>query len=330
MHQILDFIRSRQRFAITSHERPDGDSIGSELALALALKQLGKTARVFNADPTPEAFQWIPGADDIRIRNRLEGDWEAVVILECSSFERTGIENLSDFFTINIDHHPSCPDYADLNWTDPSVAAVGLLVQQLIERLGVTLSAEIASALYVTVLTDTGSFQHSNTAADTFLSAAGLVRQGANPADIARRVYQSEPLIKLRLLRRALGTLQLHSGGRIASICLSRHDMEETGCRNEHTEGLVHYPLSLRGVEAAAFLRQTPNGYQRISLRSKGNCDVGMVARRLGGGGHLNAAGLTLETGRDEAWSIILQALEEALGNPSAARQDSSSDDLQS
>ncbi|MEE8586601.1 MAG: DHH family phosphoesterase, partial [Acidobacteriota bacterium] len=200
MQQILDFIRSRQRFAITSHQRPDGDSAGSELALALALEQLGKTAAVFNADPTPEAFGWIPGAGAVRIGKRLEGEWDGVIILECSSFERTGIENLADYFTINIDHHPACPDYADLNWTDPSLAAVGLLVQRLIKGLGVTVTAEIASALYVTVLTDTGSFQHSNTAADTFLCAAHLVSQGADPADIARRVYQSDPLIKMQLL----------------------------------------------------------------------------------------------------------------------------------
>ena len=325
--QILDFIRSRQRFAITSHQRPDGDSAGSVLALALALEQLGKTATVFNADPTPEAYRWIPGAGAVRIGNRLEGEWDGVIILECSSFERTGLHNLADYFTINIDHHPACPDYADLNWTDPSLAAVGLLVQQLIEKLGVTVTAEIASALYVTVLTDTGSFQHSNTAADTFLSAAQLVSQGADPADIARRVYQEEPLIKMQLLQRALDTLQLHWGGKIASISLSRRDMEETGCRNEHTEGFVHYPLSVRGVEAAVFLRQASDGSFRISMRSKGNCDVGAVARRLGGGGHSNAAGLTLETSRDEAWSTILQALQEAMGNPAAISQDPSSNE---
>ena len=310
---IIDFIRAHQRLAITSHQRPDGDSIGSELALFLALKQLGKTLTVLNSDPTPEVFGWLPGAEAVHRRDRLSGQWDGIVILECSSFQRTGLKNLDRYFTINIDHHPGCPHYADLNWVDPSAAAVGLLVEQLIEGLGLAVTPEIATNLYVAVLTDTGSFQHSNTTEESLRAAAGLVARGADPARISQRIYLSEPIRKLELLQRALQTLVVHPGGQIASMQLSRIDLQETGCTNQHTEGLVHYPLSLQGVRAAVFAREAADGSLRVSLRSKGACDVGAAARSLGGGGHRNASGVTLQSPFDQAWPQILRTLQKAV-----------------
>ncbi len=315
MQEISKFIREHQEFAITAHARPDGDSLGSELALAAALKQLGKQVEIVNADPHPQAYLGLPGIDHIRRDRRLRGKYDAVFVLETNELARTGLTGLDQHFIINIDHHRNTLPFGNLNFVDANAAAVGEIIFELIRQLGVLITPDIATNLYVAILTDTGSFQFSNTTAHTFRVAEQLVLAGAKPAEIAQSVYMSHPKSKLRLLARVLETLALDPSERIAWVLLTQEMLKETGANPTETEGLVNYPLSLEGVVAVAFFREEGSNRYRVSLRSKDNFDVASVAEYFGGGGHTNAAGLwvdgTFEEVRDKVIAQVAQALEE-------------------
>jgi phosphoesterase RecJ-like protein len=315
MQEILKFIREHQEFAITAHARPDGDSLGSELALAAALKRLGKQVDIVNADPHPQVYADLPGLDQIRRGRRLRGKYDAVFVLETNELARTGLTGLDQYFIINVDHHRNTLPFGNLNFVDPKAAAVGEIIFELIRQLGVPITPDIATNLYVAILTDTGSFQFSNTTAHTFRIAEQLVLAGANPAEIAQSVYMSHPKSKLRLLGRVLETLEIHPSGRIAWVLLTQEMLKEAGADSTETEGLVNYPLSLDGVVAVAFFREEGTNRYRVSLRSKNDFDVASAAEYFGGGGHTNAAGLwiegTFEEARDKVIAQVVQALEE-------------------
>ena len=313
-NEIVKFTKSHKRFAITSHARPDGDSIGSELALALALEELGKTAHVYNADGHPQAFSSMPGIEQIRTTDHLSGQYEAIFVLECNDLSRPKLANLSRYYSINIDHHPGTRPFGNLNWVDTSAAAVGEMIYRLIRGLDVPLTPEISTNLYVAILTDTGSFQFSNTRAETFQIAGELVARGANPGRIAQAVYMSQPHSKVRLLARVLGTLQLHPSKKIAWILLTQEMLKQAAASVNETEGMVNYALFLEGVEMAAFFREENQEHFRVSLRSKREHDVGAVARRFGGGGHRATAGLSMEGPFSEVSDRVIGELERLLG----------------
>ncbi len=311
--KIVRFTLEHDRFAVVSHARPDGDSICSSLALALALEKLGKRAVVVQADPIPSAYRRLPEVQRIRISKRLDGDYQGLFVLESSSFERTGVQGLGSCFTVNIDHHSHAGDFGDINWNDPSRSAVGEMILELILALGAPVDAAIASNLYVALLTDTGSFQFTNTRRETFRVAAKLVELGASPGELARLVYLSQPLAKVRLLERILKSLELHPSGKIAWVALTLEDFSETGGSLGDTEGLVTHPLSIDGVFLVAFFRQETKSEYRVSLRSKGSHDVAEVARRFGGGGHPNAAGFSLSGTQSQVQRRVVAELERLL-----------------
>lgn len=312
-NDIVGFTHAHTRFAITSHARPDGDSIGSELGLALTLKTLGKAVEVVNADPHPQAYASLPGADRIRLADRLEDDYDAVFVLECNDLDRPALKNLDRYYIINIDHHPRTQPFGSLNWVDASASAVGEMIYHLARALGVPLTPEISTNLYAAILTDTGSFQFSNTRPETFAVASDLVAHGADPSAIAQTVYMSQPLTKIQLLASVLNTLELHPSGKIAWIALSDELLARTGASKHETEGIVNYPLSIEGVLMAAFFRQEAADSYRVSLRSKNEYDIGAVAKQFGGGGHKNAAGLSVEGSLDEVKRKVIRSLERLL-----------------
>lgn len=306
---IIDLIQNNNRFLVTSHQRPDGDSIGSQLALANGLRELGKVADIVNADPSPKNLDFLPGVEKIRTDSRAGNNYEVVIVLECNNFERTGIEGLGKLASINIDHHPKNDHFADVNWVDPGASAVGILVFELLEELAVSITPAIAINLYVAILTDTGSFQFSNTNAETFAVARKLVSAGADPGQIAQSVMMNQSESKLRLLARLLATLEFDTSRKIAWITLNQEMLEATGATSEDTEGAVNYPLSVEGVLLCAFFREeSPNSF-RVSLRSKDGLDVGSVAESFGGGGHRNAAGLSVEGSFEEVRDRVLSQL---------------------
>ena len=312
--EIVRFTHSHHRFAVTSHARPDGDSIGSQLAWAMALKNLGKEVMVVNADPCPRPYTELPGSYKIQVAPHLEGSYDGVFVLECNDLARTGVGNLDRYTIINIDHHPKTQPFGDLNWLDSSAAAVGEMIYRLIQKLDLALNAEMASNLYAAILTDTGSFQFSNTRAETFTIVSDLVAAGADPGQLAQLIYQSQPLGKVKLLARLLSGLQLDPSQSIAWITLTRQMLAETGTSLQDTESLVNHPLSIDGVALVAFFREEGTGRYRVSLRSKGEVDVGEVAARFGGGGHQNAAGLSVEGTLEEVEQRVVSELRRLIG----------------
>jgi bifunctional oligoribonuclease and PAP phosphatase NrnA len=293
IHAVLHAIERGQRFAVTAHARPDGDAIGSMLACGMILEQMGKDFDLVSFDRVPRIYTELPCAAMIRQTPVLEGDYDAVILLECDSIERSRLGGLEGRFLINIDHHLSGKNFADVNWIETEACAVAEMIYDLAAISGVQITAEMATCLYTAVLTDTGAFCYAGTDAHTFELASDLVRQGADPALIARRTYFTNPEAKMMLLGAALS--KLHREGNIAWMWITYDDMLRTGAQEEDCEGLVNYAIGIAGVEVAVFMRELEDGRVRLSLRSKGSLNVATVAEKLGGGGHQHASGCTLD-----------------------------------
>jgi phosphoesterase RecJ-like protein len=293
--EIRDAILRKQRFAITSHARPDGDAIGSQLAMAFALRSLGKTVRVIDKDFAPPQFQTFPGVSAIEVSPSVQEEFDAVLVMECADLSRTGVDGFQRSFIINIDHHPGNKMYGAINWFDESAAACGEMVLDVIDALGVSLTAEIATHLYIAILTDTGGFHFSHITPRTFEICRRCTEAGAQPEAIARAVYDNSTLGRLRLMGAVLHNLELESQGRLALANLSLRLLEETGSTQEDSDGLINIPLSVKEIQAVAFFKEISPEQYRVSLRSKGEIDVNRVANTFGGGGHRNAAGCTLD-----------------------------------
>jgi phosphoesterase RecJ-like protein len=297
--EIRDAILARRRFLITSHAKPDGDSIGSQLAMAYALEVLGKEVRVVNADPAPEHYMEFPGVPRIEITRELvertgaQAD-EALIVMESSDLKRTGVAGLEGRFTINIDHHQGNTAFGALNWVDESAAACGEMVFDLIEALGVPLTIEIATHVYLAILTDTGSFHYSNLTPKTFDICRRTTEAGVNPAAMARRVFDQNSFGKLKLIGALLAEMDLLDGGRLAAMYLNDEILNATGTTYNDTEGLINLPLTAKEIRAVVFFKLGADGDIHISMRSKYDVDVRAIAARHGGGGHKNAAGFKL------------------------------------
>ena len=315
--RICDAILSRQRFVLTSHARPDGDSIGSQLAMAYALEALGKEVRLVNADAAPEHYFEFPGVDRIEIRAETTTDADAVIVMECSDLTRTGVAGLGDRFLINIDHHAGNRMYGAINWFDESAAACGEMVFDIIKALGVPLSEEIATHIYLAILTDTGSFHHSNITPRTFDICRQTVEAGVNPTIMARRVYDSNSFGKLKLIGALLDQMLLVDEGRLAIMRMDDAMLEACGCTNNDTEGIINLPLTAREIQAVVFFKTSGADGVRVSMRSKYDVDVRMVASAFGGGGHKNAAGFTvpdrLSDIQDRVVERLIRAVHEGL-----------------
>jgi len=295
IERICEEITRRRRFLITSHARPDGDSIGSQLAMAFALDALGKSVRIVNADAAPEHYQDFPGMTRIEISPRIENpDVDAVIVMECSDLTRTGVTGFEHEFIVNIDHHAGNKMYGAVNWHDESAAACGEMVFDVIGALGVPFTQEIATHIYLALLTDTGSFHHSNITPRTFDICRQCVEAGVNPAVMARRVFDSNSFGKLKLIGALLDRMELVDDGRLAVLYLDDQMLAATGSTNNDTEGLINLPLTAREIQAVVFFKINDNGELRVSMRSKYDVDVRRVAGQFGGGGHKNAAGFTI------------------------------------
>jgi len=292
---VADLLSTGRRFLLTGHRNPDGDALGSALALALALDLAGKEARVVMRDTWASAYEGLPGLERVTVTDRLPPDWptgwDAAFAMECPEKDRTGYPGLDAGSVANVDHHPGNTRYGALNLVDVSAAAVGEIVADLLDLLRWPITPSIASNLWVSLVTDTGSFRYSNTTPKALALGARLVVAGARPADVSERLFESVALATLRLETLVLGTLELHGGGRLATVELPRRFLLESGAAEAETEGLVNRARGIEGVRASALLREGDAGEIRCSLRSKGTVDVRAVAALHGGGGHRNAAG---------------------------------------
>jgi bifunctional oligoribonuclease and PAP phosphatase NrnA len=291
LQRAAEEIRRRRRFVIASHVRPDGDAIGSQLAMAYALRALGKEARIVNRDPPPLPFLSFPGVADIEIAQRIEDTGDAVIVMESGDLSRTGVAGLDAGFVINIDHHVGNTMYGAVNWFDVSAAACGEMVFDLVRELRVPLTYEIAVHVYIAILTDTGSFHYSNISPRTFDTCRQCVEAGVNPQAVARAVFDSNSLGRLKLFGAVLSGMQLDAAGQIAALTVDEQLLADCGATYDDTDGLINLPLTVKGIQAVIFFKKIGPDDWRISLRSKGNIDVNAVAKQFGGGGHKNASG---------------------------------------
>jgi len=289
--QIAAEIRLRQRFIVTSHARPDGDAIGSCLAMAFALRRIGKQVRVVSRDHVPPQMLAFPGVDTIEVVERVDDPGDAVLVMECGDLERTAIQGLERGYVINIDHHPGNTMFGALNWFDLSAAACGEMVFDLVGELGVELTREIATHVYIAILTDTGSFHYSNITPRTFDICRQCIEAGVSPSSVARSIFDSNNLGRLKLFGAVLHRMQLDASGRIATVYVDQQLAHDCGGTYEDTEGLVNLPLTVKEIVAVAFFKENGPDEWRVSMRSKGDINVNAVALEFGGGGHVNASG---------------------------------------
>lgn len=318
--QIVDAVRQRHRFVVSSHARPDGDSIGSQLAFAYAARALGKEVLVVNKDAAPPPLMAFPGVPEIQIASQVSGDFDAAVIMECGEIARPGVAGLDRYFLINIDHHPGNTGYGALNWFDESAAACGEMVFDLVMALGVPLTPEIATHIYLAILTDTGSFHYSSISPRTFDICRQLLEAGVDPVAVARSVYDSNNMGRLKLFGAVLSAMQIDATGRIAIVYLDHEMARAAGGTYEDTEGLINLPLTVKEIQSVVFFKQNEGDEYRVSLRSKGDIDIGAVAKEFGGGGHKNAAGCSVSGPIDALQKIFLEKIEQAIDGRPAAR----------
>ena len=317
--RIVDAIRARHRFVLSSHTRPDGDSIGSQLAMLYALRALGKEAVAINFDPAPPPLMAFPGVPEIRIAPTAEGDFDAALIMECGDLTRTGVYGFERFFVINIDHHPGNTGYGQINWFDPAAAACAEMVYDLVRALGVPLSLDIATHIYLAILTDTGSFHYSSISPRTFDICRECLEAGVDPVRVARNVYDSNNMGRLKLFGAVLSAMQIDPTGRIAIVYLDHEMARAAGGTYEDTEGLINLPLTVKEIQAVVFFKQHEGEEYRVSMRSKGPIDIGAVAKEFGGGGHKNAAGCTVTGAIDALQKLFVAKIEHAIELQSSA-----------
>ncbi len=322
LSQVVELIESKNCFGITSHVRPDGDSLGSSLGLYWLLRALDKDVEVIMRDPAPHAYRQLPGAAAVRVTPAVDRPYDAVFVIECSDMDRPGLIDLEKQFVVNIDHHSTTALFGAINWIDPTASAVGEMIYNLCKATGVRVTKEIAEGVYTALLTDTGSFHYSNTTERTFKIASELVRTGVQPAKSAEAIFGSYQWPKIELLGRVLATAKRDDTGHVAWMRQTLAMQEQTKACDEDADGFVNYPLAVGEVEAAALFKECSPGVYRTSLRSKGSVNVAKVAERFGGGGHRNAAGCTLQGSWDEIEQQVVPLLQDAVKRANGSKSE--------
>ncbi len=317
---VADAIRARESFVITSHARPDGDAIGSSLALALGLEQLGKRVTVVLRDPAPRTFQGFPAIDRLTVAERVDIPADAAIVLECSDITRPGVTGLDRYTVINIDHHLGNAMYGAVNWFDVGAAACAELVAELLDVLGVTWTPAIASHLYLGISTDTGGLRYGPISARTYDTCRRIVETGVDTPRLSRQIFESYSIGRVRLTGALLNAMTLHHDQQVAVLAIDDDLLQRCGATIDDTEGLVNLPLGASEVLAVALLKKQGDGSWRVSLRSKGDVDVRSVAMQWQGGGHKNASGCTVAGEQDTVVSTLVAAIATALDSARQTR----------
>jgi phosphoesterase RecJ-like protein len=309
--EIGHAVRDHRRFVVISHVRPDGDALGSEIALAHSLRQFGKEAKAWNEDGMLEKYSFLPGADILSPPPNEPEDFDVAIALDTATQSRLGAARQavrSAKLWINIDHHPSNPRYGDLVYIDPTAPATGQILFEFLASEELPIDKMIAENLYAAISTDTGSFQYPNTTARTFEIAAELVRRGVNVGRLSQQLYESYPRRRLELLRALLESMRFEADGRVASFSLSLKTAGRLGVLPEDNEGLIDHLRAVRGVVVAIFFEELADGKVRVSMRSKSDAaDVCAICQKFKGGGHTLAAGARVPGALAEVEELILK-----------------------
>jgi len=310
--QIINEIEANGSFLVTTHENPDGDAIGSTMALASFLRSLGKDVTIYYCDPLPDNYRFLPLASSVAT-SIPEREFEVCFILDAGELKRAG-EAFVAFpgkgKIINIDHHPYGEPFGHLNLVDPNASATGAIIYRIIKSAGFAIDYDMALCIYTAIVTDTGSFRYSNADPEAFRITGELVELGINPWYVAERLYESQPRKRLELLALALSTLTVSKNGNFASVTVTMDMYEKTGAGADLTDGFVNYPRSIHGVEVAIFFREVKEGLVKVGFRSKGKVNVSALAAAFGGGGHHNAAGCMVNGTIDEVKTTVFSHLE--------------------
>lgn len=316
--EIGEVLRSHNRFVVMSHVRPDGDAIGSQLALGHALEEMGKTVFYVNEDGLPESLAFLPHSDRVIQPKGEVLDVDVAIALDCATKPRLGANVLTAASKakvwVNIDHHISNPGYGDFNHIDSTSPATGQILYNLIVDQDLPLSDVTRDAIYVAVSTDTGSFQYSGTTEGTYTMAADLVRRGLKVGEINAATYDSHPYRRVELTRHLLNTLVMADDGKMADWQLTYSIKDELGLQPDDSEGLIDMIRAVQGVIVAVFFEELKDGTIRVSMRSKSqDVNVCEIAKQFGGGGHTLAAGIRMDGPMSEARVKVLAALRERI-----------------
>ena len=309
--EIVAVLKKEKVFLIATHLNPDGDAVGSALALASSLESMGKEVYVYNKDVVPELYKFMPGTK--RFRSGLKKSLSqkpVLVLLDCNSPERAGLEQYSFRMSVVIDHHETERDFGDIRWVVPSAAATGLMVFYLIKAMGVRVTSDMAINLYTAIAVDTGTFRYSNTSSEVLRASAELIEAGANPAFVSECLYERWEENRFDLLVMTLNNLEIKNN--VAVMHITKNMFEKTGTQPEDTDNFSNLPRMIKSVKIAALFRDMGKGFWKASLRSKGNVNVAKIAELYGGGGHKNAAGFKIKGSLKSAKEKLLFAMKKS------------------
>lgn len=311
--KVIELIKKNSSFLITSHINPEGDALGSELALALTLEKIGKSVKIWNRDPVPEIYKFLPYSEKIYHGENINRRYDVLILVDCGNMDRTGWvdkNNLPANSVFVIDHHLTESPLKDNGWIEPDASSTGEMIYNLVSSLGIEIDLDIAVNIYTAIMTDTGSFRYSSTTPDAFRIAGILVEKGVNPSKINREIYESFPFRKIRLLGYALRTVGKNQDGRVAWMTINKRMFKLANARAEDTEEFVNNLRSVKGVEVAILFRQKGLKAFKVSFRSRGKVDVAKIAEVFGGGGHRNAAGCELKGNLTEIKKKVVKMVE--------------------
>ncbi|MFA5353350.1 MAG: bifunctional oligoribonuclease/PAP phosphatase NrnA [Thermodesulfovibrionales bacterium] len=313
--EIIRFLKTRNNFLIATHLNPDGDGLGSAVALSMALRQLGKKTLLFCKDPVPKQCRYLPGQDEFQPFEALpspEMKGYTLILVDCNDITRihtdkTFLSALQCDASAVIDHHETEKRFGDERWIDPSSPATGLMIYHLVGELGAEMTEAMAANLYAAIAVDTGNFRHENTDAEVLRVAAGLVEKGANPTTAYRQLFESWTDGRFCLFLRVINTVDIRED--ISFVSVTQEMFRETSTTPDETDNFVDFPRIMERIAVSVFLRETGEGRFKVSLRSKGEVNVAKVAMALGGGGHRNAAGCTMEGDQDSIKTRLLEMI---------------------
>ncbi len=321
MQTIINQLKRHQTFMLASHIHPDGDAIGSVLALGLALKAMGKKVQLFNPSPIPMVYRFLPSVQEIKQTLDPDARFDVALVLDCGDIDRIGAEAVAickKCLVINIDHHITNTRFGDLQFIDVNACATAEILYHLIQKLPVPIDCAMATAIYTGILTDTGSFRFSNTNRSAFAICEKMIGLGADPYQVAQHVYGTYSLGRIKLLNLALDSLEISPNGKLSVMTLSQRMLRETGTQAEDIDGIINYARRIEDVKVAALIHElcdngaATRGKARyhVSLRSDSGVDVAKIAAQFGGGGHAEAAGFSIDSTLTDLKKQLMQLSE--------------------
>lgn len=306
--EIISFLKEKNKFFIATHINPEADALGSSIALSMALESLGKETVVYDRDTVPGFYRFLPGYERfIHSTSNLQPSSFNLVLLDCNTPERAGIDGIPFKYSAVIDHHGTETDFGSVKWVEPDAAATGMMIFYLLQKLGIKMTKEIAINLYSAIAIDTGTFRYSNTTAEVMRVAAELVEAGAKPAFVSNSLYETWSEGRFHLLVSALNTLEIKDN--VAFTFVTQEMFKKTGTNAEDTENFPGFPRMMKDIKVSAFFREIGENHWKVSLRSKGEINVAEIASRFDGGGHRNAAGFRIKGSLESAKETLLNQI---------------------